>query len=113
MESRWDSQMAGLVSSHIVHSRVEDGGQHHFIFQRRPGGRGDWFKRLQRIGNDAAANDNLIGCAHKISGWPRKGVFEFDPAAAAMSAGQASRLSPFFKNSYTGMFIDSLMRWTA
>jgi len=29
---------------------------------------------LQRIGNDAAANDNLIGCAHKISGWPQKGA---------------------------------------
>jgi hypothetical protein len=53
------------------------GGQPHFIFQRRPGGRGDGFKRLQRIGNDAAANDNLIGCAHKISGWPRKGAKEF------------------------------------
>jgi hypothetical protein len=31
-------------------------------------------KRRQRIGNDAAANDNLVGCAHKISGWPRKGA---------------------------------------
>ena len=29
-------------------------------------------KLRQRIGHDAAANDNLIGCAHKISGWPRK-----------------------------------------
>ena len=44
---------------------------------RRPGGRGDGFQRLQRIGNDAAANDNLTGCAHKISGWPQKGAKEF------------------------------------
>jgi hypothetical protein len=56
------------------------GGQHHFIFlpssnrqsaianRKSTGG----FKGLQRIGNDAAANDNLIGCAHKISGWPLK-----------------------------------------
>jgi hypothetical protein len=40
----------------------------------RPGGRHDGFKRLQRIGNDAAANNNLMGCAHKISGWPQKGA---------------------------------------
>jgi hypothetical protein len=32
------------------------------------------FKRLQRIGNDAAANHNLIGCAHKILDWPHKGA---------------------------------------
>ena len=28
----------------------------------------DGFQSLQRIGNDAAANDNLTGCAHKIFG---------------------------------------------
>src|ERR1019366_3638794 len=42
----------------------------------------DGFKRLQRIGNDAAANNDLVGCAHKISGWPRKGTKgakEFSP----------------------------------
>jgi hypothetical protein len=38
---------------------IEDGGQHHFIFQRRPGRRGGEFKRLQRIGHDAGANDDL------------------------------------------------------
>ena len=62
------------LKQRVARPRIEDGGQHHFIFQRRPGGRGDGFKRLQRIGNDAAANNNLIGCAHKISGWPRKGA---------------------------------------
>ena len=28
-------------------------------------------QRLQRSGTEAAANNNLIGWAHKISGWPR------------------------------------------
>jgi hypothetical protein len=60
--------------------RIEDGGQQHFIFppffksqianRKSTGG----FKRLQRIGNDAAANHNLIGCAHKILDWPHKGA---------------------------------------
>jgi len=54
------------LKQRVARPRVEDGGQHHFIFQRRPGGRGDRFQRLQWIGNDAATNDNLIGCAHKI-----------------------------------------------
>jgi hypothetical protein len=45
----------------VARPRIKDGGQHHFIFQRRPGGRGDGFQRLQRIGNDAAANNDLIG----------------------------------------------------
>jgi hypothetical protein len=31
------------------------------------GGRGGGFKCLQRIGNNAAANNNLADCAHKIS----------------------------------------------
>jgi hypothetical protein len=60
----------------MARPRIEDGGQHHFIFQhssnrksaianrKSTGG----FKRLQRIGNDAAANNNLIGCAHKLDG---------------------------------------------
>jgi hypothetical protein len=51
----------------ITLKQIEDGGQHHFVFQyssnrqsqianrKSPGG----FQRLQRIGNDAAANDNL------------------------------------------------------
>ena len=68
-------EVRGLIQR-VARPRIEDGGQHHFIFQRRPGGRGDGFKRLQRIGNDAAANDDLIGCAHKILGWPRKGAKE-------------------------------------
>jgi hypothetical protein len=40
----------------------------------------DEFKRLQRIGNDAGADDDLTGSAHKISGWPRKGAKRFFPA---------------------------------
>ena len=58
-------QIRGFVKR-VARPRIEDGGQHHFIFQHRAGGRGDGFKCLQRIGNDAAANNNLIGCAHKI-----------------------------------------------
>ena len=28
---------------------------------------------LQRIEHHSGVNDNLMGCAHKISGWPLKG----------------------------------------
>jgi uncharacterized protein (DUF697 family) len=59
------------LKQRVARPRIEDGGQHHFIFQRRPGGRRDGFKRLQRIGNDAAANNNLIGCAHKFFSYGR------------------------------------------
>jgi hypothetical protein len=31
----------------------------------------DGFQRRRRTGNEAAANGNLTGCAHKIF-WPRK-----------------------------------------
>ena len=56
-------QVGGFVKR-VARPRIEDGGQHHFIFQRRPCGRGDGFQGLQRIGNDAAADDDLVGCAH-------------------------------------------------
>jgi hypothetical protein len=36
------------------------------MLQRCRPGRGWTQKRLLRIGNDAAADDNLIGCAHKF-----------------------------------------------
>jgi hypothetical protein len=49
----------------------EEDGDFHLISRRVQftcaGRQGDGFKRLQRIGNDAAANDNLTGCAHKTA----------------------------------------------
>jgi len=42
--------------------------------------------RLQRIGDDAGAADDLVGCAHKISGWPRKStILLTDPFTHAAS----------------------------
>ena len=39
---------------------IEHGGQHHFVFQRRAGGAGDGFEGLQRIGDDACADDDVV-----------------------------------------------------
>jgi hypothetical protein len=44
-----------------------------FSFRRWLGRRRDGFKRLQRIGHDPGADDDLVGSAQK-SGWPRKGA---------------------------------------
>ena len=50
----------GRLIKRVARPRIEDGGQHHFIFQRRPGRRRDRFQRLQRVRHNAAANDDLI-----------------------------------------------------
>jgi len=39
---------------------IEDGGQHHFILQICNPQLKDGFKRLQWIGHDAGANDDLV-----------------------------------------------------
>jgi hypothetical protein len=57
--------MVRRLEKRVARPRIEDGEQHHFIFQRRPGGRCDGFKRLQRIGHDPGANDDLLCGAHE------------------------------------------------
>ena len=56
-------QVGGLVER-VAGPGVEDGGQHHFVLQGRAGRAGDRLQRLQRVGHDAAADDNLICGAH-------------------------------------------------
>jgi hypothetical protein len=68
----------GLTFHRMACLRIEDGKQHHFILlpssnrqsaianRKSIGG----FKRLQRIGHDPGANDDLVCGAHE-SGWPR------------------------------------------
>ncbi len=51
----------------VARPRIEDGGQHHFILQRRSGRRRDGFKRLQRIRRDPGANDDLVCGAHECN----------------------------------------------
>ena len=56
-------EIRGLVER-VAGPRVEDGGQHHFIFQRGPARAGDRLQGLERVRDDAAADDNLVCNAH-------------------------------------------------
>jgi len=63
--------MVDLASRCVARPRIECGGQHELLFQRRPAWRRHGFKRLQRIGHDAGENDDFTFGARE-SGWPPK-----------------------------------------
>jgi hypothetical protein len=67
-----EGEVCGALPSRR-YDRIKDGGHHHFIFlpssnrqseiaNRKSGG---GFKRLQRIGHDPGANDDLVCSAAK------------------------------------------------
>ena len=56
-------QVGGLIKR-VARPRVEDGGEHHFILQRRAGRAGYRLQGLERVGHNGAADDNLICSAH-------------------------------------------------
>ena len=55
----------GGFEKRVARPRIEHGGEHRLVLERGPGGAAHGFESLKRVRDNAAANDNLVGCAHK------------------------------------------------
>ena len=58
-------QVGGFVER-VAGPGIEHGRQHHLVLERGAGGAGDRLQRLQRVGHDASADDDLERVAHWI-----------------------------------------------
>jgi len=56
-------EVSGLIKG-VAGPGVENGGQHHLVFQGRASGAGHGLQGLERIRDNSATDDNLICGAH-------------------------------------------------